>query len=199
MVPLGTIAPDAAAEAGRSVSSLFACDVDLCAPLEVPAGSFDTKRRQYSSVAFMLALAKGDFGPVDRVLGLTTLDLFIPMLTFVFGQAQLGGRCALVSLARLGQQFYGGAPDPELLNIRLKREIGHELGHAFGLIHCPHRECLMSLATSIQDVDRRSDDFCPSCRGIVNQKAQSPATQELEVTGSTEEKNESQMADISRR
>ncbi len=141
--------------------------VQRCAPLEIPDAAFDERRRQYSSVAFMLALARGCSGGVDRVIGLTECDLFIPMLTFVFGQAQLGGRVALVSLARLRQQFYGAAADPELLRLRLMKEIGHELGHSFGLIHCPDRDCVMSLATSIQEVDRKTVDFCRSCGVLV--------------------------------
>jgi archaemetzincin len=179
---------DVAMEASRRVCELFGCDVRRCEPLGIPSGSFDARRKQFSSVAFMLALARGSFGDADRVIGLTGCDLFIPMLTFVFGQAQLGGRVALVSLARLRQEFYGAAPDPELLRLRLDKEIGHELGHSFGLIHCPDRGCVMSLATSIQDVDRKSADFCHSCRRLLAQ----------EVSGSNEVNHESEMADSGR-
>ena len=154
-------------EAKHLVEKLFACEAQRPARLEIPAGSFDARRRQHSSVEFMLSLARGGFGSAERVIGLTECDLFIPMLTFVFGQAQLRGRVALVSLARLRQEFYGAEPDPELLGSRLRKEIGHELGHSFGLIHCPDRGCLMSLATSIQEVDRKTDDFCQSCRRVV--------------------------------
>ena len=164
---IGRLKPGVLDEAARSIQTLFHCEAQGCPPLEIPAGAFDTRRNQYSSVEFMLVLARGNFGDFDRVIGLTECDLFIPMLTFVFGQAQLGGRVALVSLARLRQEFYGASPDPEFFGLRLSKEIGHELGHSFGLIHCPDRGCLMSLATSIQDVDRKTDDFCPSCRSVV--------------------------------
>ena len=117
----------------------------------------------------MLTLARAQFSDVERVLGITECDLYIPMLTFVFGQAQLNGRIALVSLARLRQEFYGGTPDLGLLRLRLRKEVGHELGHSMGLIHCSDRGCLMSLATSIQDVDRKTDSFCAACRIFVDQ------------------------------
>ena len=42
-----------------------------------------------------------------RLLGITGLDLYIPILTFVFGEAQMGGPCAIVSYHRLAQEFYG--------------------------------------------------------------------------------------------
>jgi archaemetzincin len=157
-------------QARGCVEELFRCDVAICVPLPVPADSLDSRRNQYSSVAFMLALARGNFGDVDRVIGVTEHDLFIPMLTFVFGQAQLRGRLALVSLARLRQEYYGAAPDPEMLRLRMLKEVGHELGHSIGLIHCADRECLMSLATSIQDVDRKALDFCRACRDFLESR-----------------------------
>ena len=162
--------PEMLHEAECAVGDLFHCEVQCSTPIETPAGSFDARRNQYSSVAFMLALAHGVFGNAERVIGLTECDLFIPMLTFVFGQAQLRGRIALVSVARLRQEFYGAPGDPDLFRLRMSKEIGHELGHSFGLIHCPDRGCLMSLATSIQDVDRKTADFCHSCRRVVAQQ-----------------------------
>jgi archaemetzincin len=189
VVTIGKLDAGDVAEAGRCIQQLFGAGAHYCEPINIPPGSFDARRKQYSSVAFMLALARGEFGDADRVIGLTGCDIFIPMLTFVFGQAQLRGRVALVSLARLQPEFYGAAPDPELLQLRLDKEIGHELGHSFGLIHCPERECLMSLATSIQDVDRKSVDFCHSCRRVLAQ----------EIPGSKEVNNESEMADSGRR
>ena len=49
-----------------------------------------------------------------KLLAVTERDLFVPVLTFVFGQAQLGGRVAVISLARLRQEFYGLAPNREV-------------------------------------------------------------------------------------
>jgi archaemetzincin len=160
-------------------------EVRLAAPIDVPDGAFDARRGQFSSVAFMLALQRAIPPDADRILGLTACDLFIPMLTFVFGQAQLRGRVALVSLARLQQQFYSAPPDPELLRLRLEKEIGHELGHTFGLIHCPDRACVMSLATSIQEVDSKTAGFCNTCR-----RAAADGGMKLET-----EEHESKMAD----
>ena len=163
MAAIGEVDKSVAAEAGRYIQERFASEVCCLPPIAIPDGAFDARRNQFSSVAFMLALAHGFPADADRVIGLTECDLFIPMLTFVFGQAQLNGRAALVSLARLRQEFYGVTPDPDLLRLRLEKEIGHELGHSFGLIHCPERECVMSLATSIQEVDRKTAGFCHSC------------------------------------
>ena len=189
IVPMGMLEAGAVAVAQNCVRRLFASEVYSVEPIACPPNSHDARRNQYSSVAFMLALARGAFGDADRVIGLTGCDLFIPMLTFVFGQAQLHGRVALVSLARLRQEFYGADPDRGFLELRLSKEIGHELGHSFGLVHCPDRKCLMSLATSIQDVDAKADDFCPSCRSLLAR----------EIAVSNEGTHESEMADSGRR
>lgn len=190
MVAIGMVDAAVLAAAGQCIQERFGSEAVCRAPIAIPDGAFDARRNQFSSVAFMLALAQIVPGDADRLLGLTECDLFIPMLTFVFGQAQLRGRLALVSLARLRQEFYGVAPDPDLLQGRLEKEIAHELGHSFGLIHCPDRECVMSLATSIQEVDRKQAGFCHSCGRLAKQDF----VEEFEG-----EKHESEMADSRRR
>jgi archaemetzincin len=103
-------------------------------------------------------------GDGSRLLGLIGRDLYLPMLSFVFGHAQLEGPVALVSLARLRQEFYGLRPDPDRLRQRAETEVAHELGHTFGLRHCEDSRCCMSLSTSIEEVDGKQPGFCRSCR-----------------------------------
>ena len=98
-----------------------------------------------------------------KLLAVTERDLFIPVLTFVFGQAQLGGRAAVVSLARLRQEFYGLAPNREVFLERALKEALHETGHMFGLVHCADRSCAMSLATNVRQIDMKRAAFCARC------------------------------------
>jgi archaemetzincin len=96
------------------------------------------------------------------VVGVTDMDLFIPVLTFVFGEAQLGGRAAVVSTARLmpdGGMMLNG----RLLVARLAKEAVHELGHSFGLTHCDESHCVMSRSTSLIDVDTKNGGLCHDC------------------------------------
>ena len=93
-----------------------------------------------------------------RILGLTDADLFIPILTFVFGEAQLKGRAAVVSTARLG------GPPAARLPLRLETEAVHELGHTFGLLHSSDDGCVMHASTYVEEIDLKSDSFCLSCR-----------------------------------
>jgi len=140
--------------------------------LPVPPGSFEARRNQYYSTRILQEML-GDV-PWDafKVLGVTDKDLCIPILTYVFGEAQLGGTAAVVSLARLRQEFYGVAPDPPLFLSRVRKECLHELGHTFGLIHCTSRNCVMYLSNTVVDVDIKGRDFCRLCQTVVAAKTE---------------------------
>lgn len=135
-------------------------------PLPDPLYAYDARRAQYSSVEVMRAFAAAAPAGDSKVIGITERDLFIPMLTFVFGQAQLGGRFAVVSLARLRQEFYGMPPDRDVFLGRAMKEVAHELGHTFGLAHCPDKTCAMSLSTDIRQVDGKRAAYCATCASV---------------------------------
>lgn len=131
--------------------------------LEIPPSAYDARRGQYHSVEIMKALAHCAPDGSGRVLGVTDVDLAIPTLTFVFGQAQVDGPVAVLSLARLRQEFYGLPADEVLLRERVAKEVLHELGHTFGLTHCRDSKCAMSLATHIGLVDSKDQRYCERC------------------------------------
>jgi len=123
----------------------------------------DRYRNQYYSTAIleaMLALAE----PGARLLAVTSLDLYVPVLTFVFGEAQLSGPCAVVSLHRLREEFYGLPGREELMRERLVKEAVHELGHTFDLRHCDDWRCVMTSSHAVARLDVKGAEFCYSCR-----------------------------------
>jgi len=137
--------------------------------LNLPAADFayDAGRRQYASIPVLEMLMRVCPEDALKLVALTERDLFIPVLTFVFGQAQLGGRVAVVSLARLRQEFYGLAPNREIFLERALKEALHETGHTFGLVHCAERSCAMSLATNVRQIDLKQAAFCAPCMARV--------------------------------
>jgi archaemetzincin len=102
-----------------------------------------------------------------RVLGVTVSDLYVPVLTFVFGEAQVDGNCATISTTRLREEFYGLPADEALLRERLLKESVHELGHTFGLRHCADWRCVMSSSYAVERVEVKSAQFCPACGKVV--------------------------------
>jgi archaemetzincin len=125
--------------------------------------AYDRERGQYGSIAVLEMLARVCPPDAVKLLAVTERDLYIPVLTFVFGQAQLSGRVAVVSLARLRQEFYGLAPNREIFLERASKEALHETGHTFGLVHCADRNCAMSLSTNVRQIDSKRCEFCPPC------------------------------------
>ena len=124
---------------------------------------YDPARNQYNSTGLLLELLNNTPPENSKILGITELDLFIPIFTFLFGEAQLNGVAALVSTHRLRNQFYGIPEDKELLKNRLLKEGIHELGHTFGLIHCFALKCVMKSSTYVEDIDQKSPNFCRVC------------------------------------
>lgn len=131
--------------------------------LPTPESAYDSKRSQYQSVEIMRMLSQYAPQNGSRLLGVTDVDLSIPMLSFLFGQAQLDGPVAIVSLWRLRQEFYGLPGQDDLLRERLTKEVLHEMGHTFGLVHCSKQKCAMSLSTHIGMVDLKAEQYCSRC------------------------------------
>lgn len=147
----------------------FGFEIRRMAPLAEPVYAFEAKRQQYSSSMILQELLEQCPEDAVKLLAVTERDLFIPMLSFVFGLAQLNGKVAVISLARLRQGFYGFAENRPLLLARTMKEAVHELGHTFGLVHCRDKSCAMSLSTSIRQVDAKTDRFCDECNLVLQE------------------------------
>lgn len=153
-------AEDGAMEAMRAhVERVFGSTATLVRRPERPSGTFDPRRGQHQSAAILRWLSAMRPPGAAKVLGVTDVDLFIPILTFVFGEAKLAGDVAVVSTARLGGD--GGRPR---VADRLIKECVHELGHTFGLIHCADPRCAMARSASLAHVDAKRALLCTDCR-----------------------------------
>jgi archaemetzincin len=125
--------------------------------------AYNPLRAQYHSTEILKKLLRNPPHESWKVLGITDLDLYIPILTFVFGEAQLDDHGAVVSLHRLRQEFYGLPPDLPLLESRLLKEALHELGHTYGLRHCADYQCVMSPSHAVERIDLKLAEFCEVC------------------------------------
>jgi archaemetzincin len=140
-------------------------------PFELdPTPSYHAERQQYHS-SELLQRMQALVRPHDwRFLAIADVDLYIPILKYVFGEAQMGGPCALVSTHRLHQEFYGLDRDDALLGQRLLKESVHELGHTLDLRHCQDYRCVMASSHSVEWIDLRESTLCDSCRSQMELK-----------------------------
>jgi archaemetzincin len=128
-----------------------------------PTFAFHGERRQYHSSKLLAEIGQFVTSHTWRILGVTGNDLYIPILTFVFGEAQMGGPASVVSYYRLRQEFYGLPGDGDLLRERLLKEAVHELGHTLDLTHCEDYRCAMSASHSVELIDLKENAFCGAC------------------------------------
>lgn len=128
---------------------------------------YDPVRRQYNGDKLLREVDTVNVNGSAKVIGLFNVDLYIPILTYIFGQAQLGGRTAIASLYRLSNERYGMNADEDLLLQRFKKEVIHELGHTFSLIHCHTPTCVMRSSTYVEDIDQKGAQLCVKCRAAI--------------------------------
>lgn len=148
----------------HSLSRALAAEVRLSKIPVDPEFAYIPERNQYHSTKILEALNKTYSEFRGRVLGVTEVDICIPILTHVFGEAQLNGRTALISIHRLYQKYYGLSDDEDLFNERVYKEAMHEIGHTLGLHHCENWNCVMHTSNVVEEIDIKGSDFCPECR-----------------------------------
>jgi archaemetzincin len=125
---------------------------------------YDPGRRQYNGNSLLKKVDSMIFPDSVKIIGLFSVDLFIPILTFIFGQAVLRGHTGIASMYRLNNELYGMPVDKNLLLERFIKEVIHEIGHTFGLIHCHVPACVMRSSTYVEDIDLKKPHFCVNCR-----------------------------------
>jgi len=166
LLPIGNVDDGLLQDIRPAVEETFhvACKV-LPVRLD-PEFAYHGERQQYHSSEILHRMQSFVTEDSWRVLGVGAVDLYIPILTFVFGEAQMGGPCAVVSAHRLRQEFYGLPADPELYRQRVIKEAVHELGHTMSLTHCEDYSCAMAPSHAVEWIDLKEGMLCTGCRDI---------------------------------
>lgn len=171
LLPIGKIDERLLLDVGPALADVFRVPCRVQPALMDPQFAFHTERQQYHSSELLHAMQAHANKGAWRVLGITAVDLYIPILTFVFGEAQMGGPCAVVSAHRLTQEFYGLPADPELFRARLIKEAVHEVGHTLDLTHCNDYSCAMAPSHAVEWIDLKEAALCNDCQSQVLEAA----------------------------
>ena len=167
LLPIGHLEGGLLMELAPALAETFRMPTEILSTRLDPSFAFHRERQQYHSSELLHAMQRHVEPDSWRVLGITSLDLYIPILTFVFGEAQMGGPCGLVSTHRLRQEFYGLPADPEVLRKRLLKEAVHELGHTLDLTHCNDYQCAMAPSHAVEWIDLKESVLCSACEALV--------------------------------
>lgn len=146
-----------------SIKDIFKKDTVIIEQRLPLLGGFNPGRNQLNSTWVLKQLLNGFPDNCDKILGVVNHDLYIPIFTFVFGEAELNGRAAVISTHRFHNEYYGLAYDKEKFNDRVVKEAVHELGHTFGLKHCHSFDCVMRASNYVEEVDLKTRFFCDKC------------------------------------
>ena len=160
--PIGDLDATLLQQVKRDIEQVFGCNVTFQPLLKDVSFALDSARHQYHSTKILEKLNAIAPPQALKVLAIVQVDLFIPILTHVFGEAQLGGCSCVVSTHRLQEEIslVGGF---KTFCRRVSKEAVHELGHTFDLRHCRERSCIMHYCRTLKDVDRKSDRLCRYC------------------------------------
>lgn len=161
ITPLGKVPQEILEKISEGLKPTFRMVVKINPPLNLPNYAFKRFRNQYQANLLLDFLEKNRKG---RTLGITSEDAYAQGLNFVFGQAKLNGKVAVVSLCRLDPKFYSQPEDEDLFVERAVKEAIHEVGHTLGLGHCNRKGCVMTFSNTIIDVDRKTKNLCQSCK-----------------------------------
>jgi len=181
VVPLGKVAHDVLRVVADSLQGILRLPVDLLEATPLPQYTFMEARNQYNAMAIIKFLDKEFPHKSLKILGVTERDLCNPILTYVFGEAYMGGRAAVMSTARLRQGENGEQALRELFLERVVKVALHELGHTFNIPHCHADRCVMRASNGLLDLDEKLNYVCDYCELLLLEaveKAFQPTTRE---------------------
>ena len=164
---LGPIDPEILRRLRTAIAKILSLPVRVLRPKPLPPHTYHVVRHQYHSTQLLAYLLAEDDSEAFRILGVTAADLYIPIFTFVFGEAQLDGKAAIISLARPRGDTDGFMPPRQIYLRRLIQLSLHELGHTFGLGHCRQDACLMGFSANLEKLDQKKLAFCEYCRVLL--------------------------------
>jgi archaemetzincin len=167
LVALGPIDPEILRRLRSAIHKTLFLPVRVLRPKPVPPQAYHVVRHQYHSTQLLEYILAEDNSEAFRVMGVTAVDLYIPIFTFVFGEAQLDGKAAVISLLRPRGDVDGSMPPRAVVLKRLIKLSLHELGHTFALGHCRQDRCLMGFSANLEILDQKAVAFCEYCQVLL--------------------------------
>jgi len=163
VIPLGGVGQDVLRVVADSVQGLLRLPVDLLEGIDLPEEAFLPSRNQYNAMALIKYLNENHSHSGLKVLGVTERDITNPILTYVFGEAYMNGRTAVMSCCRLRLGPSGDPVPREQFLDRVVKVAIHEIGHTFNIPHCHTDRCVMRASNNLPELDDKLNYLCGYC------------------------------------
>ena len=164
IIPIGDMDRSALDFIAHALREIIKSETVIGGTVPIPEKTYNARRQQHHSTRILKTLEALKPGGFDIVLGVIDWDLYTPEFNFVFGEADVLARIAVIGLPRLRQEYYGLEPDLDRFLQRAAKEAIHEVGHTCGLGHCTDPRCIMHFSNSLGDTDKKESRFCIACR-----------------------------------
>lgn len=167
VVPLGPVDDRLLRVVAANVFALCHLPARVAKGGPLPSSAYETRRRQYDAAVLLKHLdGQGAEASLQKTIAVTAVDIFVPIFSYVFGEARLGGASALVSIYHLSDDLRKNASGTTAaeLYLRAVKVALHELGHLFAMPHCEDHRCLMHYTDTLEAIDRTPLMFCRYCR-----------------------------------
>ncbi len=167
VVPIGNVPEIVPKVVAAHISAHLKVPADVLSPLKNPEYAYDKTRCQYDAAVILEDIERMRFDEYKKVIGILYIDLFVPVFTHVFGEAQQGGKFALMSLFRLEKESSADLRLGSFVLERAAKVALHELGHLFNLFHCEDKHCLMRFTGILEELDQTPLYFCRYCSAFL--------------------------------
>jgi archaemetzincin len=146
-----------------SIEKFYPVEMIIAHSKEFPAHAYYKPRNRYRADSTIKWLLQVKPDSVRTIVGITNEDVSVdkgPHLDYgVMGLGYKPGKACVVSTFRIRKT----ARSNNHLRQRLFKLVVHEMGHNFGLDHCPDETCIMADAEGQMKLDQEKD-FCMSCK-----------------------------------
>jgi archaemetzincin len=161
--PLGDVRADVLEVIAANLQAFFQIRTKVFPDQPIPDKAYNSHRGQYNCYPILKFLGTLRPDHTVKIIGVTEVDLFIPILTYVFGEAELGGNVTVISTYRLARgKDWEPVPSRRLFERAAKIAV-HEMAHTFRLPHCKEDRCIMSSFPVLSHIDEKRIYFCRYC------------------------------------
>jgi archaemetzincin len=155
--------PKVLAAVASGLRAFYPVQVRLLPAVPLPKAAFYPARRRWRAEILLDWLERHMPADGMKILGLTSADISTTKGAAqdwgVLGLGSLDGHACVLSSYRARRHVTVAV---ELA--RMAKVAVHEVGHTFGLEHCPTPGCLMEDARGKVATTDGEDDLCPACR-----------------------------------